>query len=191
MAPGCTILVGEIGGLVWVRVQGRGTFQCSPALKELADRMLARGAGPLVVDLQDCPMMDSTFMGTLTGIALGLRARRTGDALHVLNANPRNIELLESLGIDQILGLDKDGSAFPEWRREVGAEMLACAGTGALGQAEQAAHVLEAHEVLAGISQDNRRRFQDVVSYLREEVERTLPGGGTGGGPAAPGRPAP
>ena len=176
MSPDSVILVGEIGGHVWVRVRGRGTFQSSPALKELGGRLLSRKRGSLVVDLRDCPMMDSTFMGTLTGIALQFRHQPGSEGLHVLNANARNIELLENLGLDQILRVDKDGTAFPDLRREAGEESLRPSETGSLTKSDQAAHVLSAHEILAATSQANKKRFQDVVAYLRAEMERESSG---------------
>lgn len=170
---------------MWVRVRGRGTFQSSPALKELGGRLLAWKRGSLVVDLRDCPMMDSTFMGTLTGIALQFRSQPGSEGLHVLNANPRNIELLENLGLDQILRVDKDGSAFPDLRREAGEEALRPSALENLTKTDQAAHVLDAHEILAATSPSNKQRFQDVVAYLRAEMERET-SGETRGGPAAP-----
>jgi len=51
------------------------------------------------VDVRNCPVMDSTFMGTLAGIALRLREIGQG-ALHVTHLNNRNSDLLRNLGLD-------------------------------------------------------------------------------------------
>ena len=173
-SPESSLLVGQIEGVLWVRVEGRGSFQNSPGLKAVATHASARGQNRLVVDLQDCPLMDSTFMGTLTGLALSLRGKPDGELL-VLNANPRNQDLLENLGLDQIFTVDKDGSALPDLRRAVDDEMLARTRRSPLDKAEHAAHVLEAHEALAGANPANRDRFRDVVTFLKTEVEGGQP----------------
>jgi anti-anti-sigma regulatory factor len=168
-----TILVGEIDDNLWVRICGRGSFHTSPALKELAAMVARRGLRRLVIDLQDCPVMDSTFMGTVTGIALGFRDAGPGAGVLLLNANPRNIDLLENLGLDQIIPIDKDGSALPAQRRTASGETFATSDAATLPKTAQAAHVLEAHETLAAANPANRARFLDVVSYLREELGRS------------------
>src|SRR3954462_7442485 len=89
----------ESGPTVWIRVEGKGTFQNSPGLKEFSRQMMDRGRRDFVVDLANCPAMDSTFMGTLAGLALRLREAGNGQ-LWVVNRNLRNNELLEGLGLD-------------------------------------------------------------------------------------------
>src|SRR5262245_66451760 len=67
-----SIQVGVSGPTVWVKVQGKGSFLNSGNLKEFAREMLDRGYREFVVDLADCSMMDSTFMGTMATVALRL-----------------------------------------------------------------------------------------------------------------------
>ncbi len=67
-----SIQVGVSGPTVWVRVEGKGSFLNSGNLKEFARQMLDRGYREFVVDLADCAMMDSTFMGTMASVALRL-----------------------------------------------------------------------------------------------------------------------
>ena len=50
--------------------------------------------------------------------------------------------------------------------------MLRPSGSESLTKSDQAAHVLNAHEILASTSQANTRRFQDVVAYLRAEMDQ-------------------
>ena len=59
-----SIQVGVNGSVVWVRVAGRGSFLNSGSLKEFAREMVNRGYREFVFDLEDCAMMDSTFMGS-------------------------------------------------------------------------------------------------------------------------------
>ncbi|MCX7869413.1 MAG: STAS domain-containing protein, partial [Terrimicrobiaceae bacterium] len=83
------VLVGTLGDTAWVRVEGRGSFKNSGGLKDFFGRMLERGFRRFAVDLANCELMDSTFMGTLAGLALRLR-ETGGGGLRVLNTSPRN-----------------------------------------------------------------------------------------------------
>src|SRR5580698_4963408 len=70
-------------------------------MKDFTKEMINRGHREFVVDLKNCPVMDSTFMGTLAGVALRLREIGQGH-LHVINLNERNNDLLGNLGLDQL-----------------------------------------------------------------------------------------
>src|SRR5437868_14589695 len=150
-----SILVGVNGPAVWVRVEGKGNFLNSGSLKEFAQEMVNRGYREFVVDLQNCVMMDSTFMGTLAGVAL--RLKELGDGhLHVVHCGLRSRDLLSGLGLDQIFDihagglsaprcsdLDEDGSTdiSPEQKRQ------------------QAQTMLDAHEALCRAAPENLTRF--------------------------------
>jgi anti-anti-sigma factor len=88
---------------VWVRVNGRGSFQNSAGLKDFAAEMTARGHREFVVDLKDCELMDSTFLGTLAGIALKLRP---AGQLRVIRANDRCRSVMANLGLDRVFTVD-------------------------------------------------------------------------------------
>lgn len=169
-----TILVGHIGKVFWLRVEGRGTFQDSVQVKRAFQTIITEGTRDLVVDLERCPMMDSTFLGTLTGTALNL-LESGGGTLSVLNANPRNQQLLTDLGLDHILDLDIAGTAWPAERLEACAQLSTCGEKGAEGKMEQTEHVLTAHRTLADVSHENRGRFRDVIHFLERELSGSGP----------------
>ena len=105
-----SIQVGVNGPTVWVRVEGKGSFLNSGSLKEFAREMLDRGYREFVMDLADCAMMDSTFMGTMASVALRLKELGRGH-LHVIHCGNRSRELLSGLGLDQIFDIHADGTA--------------------------------------------------------------------------------
>jgi anti-anti-sigma regulatory factor len=172
--PPTSILVGHIGKLFWLRVEGRGTFQDSVQVKRAFQRIIAEGIRDLVVDLECCPMMDSTFLGTLTGTALNLM-EQGGGSLSVLNANPRNQQLLTELGLNHLLELDVEGTAWPDERREACAQLSTCNEAKANGKEESAQHVLDAHQTLAELNPENRGRFRDVIHFLEQEISGAQP----------------
>jgi anti-sigma B factor antagonist len=146
------ILVGTIDRTVCVRVEGKGSFLNSTGLKEFAKEMTNRGYREFVVDLRNCPLMDSTFMGTLTGVALRLRELGQGN-LKIVNLNDRNRDLLTNLGLDQLMTLD--GAARPNL-----ADKHARAET-----------MLEAHQDLVQANPANEAKFKDVLEYLRQDLQ--------------------
>ena len=99
-----SIQVGVRGATVWVKVEGRGSFLNSGNLKEFSREMLDRGYREFVVDLADCAMMDSTFMGTMASVALRLKELGQGH-LHVVHCGNRSQQLLSGLGLDQIFDI--------------------------------------------------------------------------------------
>lgn len=148
---------------VWIRVEGRGNLQASGPIKQFVQAMIQRGYRVFVVDLLSCDHMDSTFMGTLTGISQNLRELGQG-SLRVLNVSLRNVELLENLGLNNLfeveaLGADARNPAEPDARL-----MELPVGTGLEKEV-----VIEAHEALAGANAANADRFRDVLAYLKQE----------------------
>lgn len=136
--------------------------------------MILAGERRFVVDLADCSVMDSTFMGTLTGVSRGLRAYE-GAKLEVLNANTRNIQLIRSLGLDHVFALDTEGSTWTDERRAVSsrfknAESLAPL---QLNKRDQTEFVLRAHEELTEAEASNAPRFEDVIKYLKKELDES------------------
>ena len=168
-----SIQVGVNGPVVWVRVAGRGSFLESGSLKDFAREMVNRGYREFVFDLEECVMMDSTFMGTMAGMALRLK-ELGGGHLRVIHCGQRSRDLLSGLGLDQIFEIQADGTTAPECE-----ELTATSGD-ATGKAEaakrdQAGTMLEAHEALCQAAPENLTRFKDVLEYLKQDLQHESP----------------
>jgi anti-sigma B factor antagonist len=163
---------------LFIRVVGRGTFQNSRALRSYVQEALSRGVLRYFVDLGPCQGMDSTFLGVLAGIGLRLRQQKTG-SIQVVNAAPRNLELLQTLGLDQLFAVSS--AAPPVWfgkpappdpafqlLPESDIETL----SKPLDRDETADLMLEAHENLQQADGRNAAKFQDLTKMLRAGVEQ-------------------
>ncbi len=157
-----SILVGAANGTVWVKVEGRGTFENCQVLKQFSRHMIDRGHREFVLDLEGCDLMDSTFMGTLAALAFNLREASDG-ILRVVRANRRNFSLLESLGLDHLFNVEPDPS-------EAAPSALSTPRGDASSQEVSKADILVAHEALVEADPRNAVRFRDVIEYLREEL---------------------
>jgi anti-anti-sigma regulatory factor len=164
-----SILVGSENGTVWMKLEGRGTFENSKCVKEFVQRMISKGHNDFVLDLEKCELMDSTFMGTLASVAFSLRDLESG-LLRVVRANTRNFSLLEGLGLDHLFQVEPEPSpSVPP--------ALHKAGIPGSAPDEQRLAILEAHEALIDADPRNAVRFQDVIEYLRQEIAEGGPEG--------------
>lgn len=160
MSISSSVLVGSLGQTVWLKVNGRGTFQNSPGVKEFVKQMIQRGHREFVVDLEECELMDSTFMGTLAGVALRLREIGQG-GLRTVNVNVRNASLFENLGLDQLFTVETGHvTDAPSTLKQAEA----------VDEDNAKETVLEAHEALIEADAHNAVKFKDVVEYLRQEL---------------------
>ncbi len=162
------ILVARTAALGFIKVVGRGSFQNSGCLKAFYQQLLKEGVHKFVVDLELCTYLDSTFLGILLG--LGLKLKESGKGLlHILNASPRNLELLKNLGLDRLISID----AAPASLNGIGEKSLEEMACPVPTREEAAPTILEAHEALMDFDPRNVPKFKDVVEFLREDLGQT------------------
>jgi anti-anti-sigma regulatory factor len=163
------ILVARGANLGFIKVVGRGSFQNSGCLKAFYQQLLKEGVTRFVVDLEACTYLDSTFLGILLGLGLKLKEAGPG-LLHILNANPRNLELLKNLGLDRLINIDgigRNGTGGLNGVKEAQLEEMPCP---VPTRSEAAPTILEAHEALMEFDPRNVPKFKDVVEFLREDL---------------------
>lgn len=173
--PDDTICFAELsGGLVVIRILGRGSFGNSVELKRLADHLAARhGAGGyhFILDLDQCTTMDSTFMGVLASV--GIRQRKeSGKRMTVVNANPQTLRLMKTLGIDKFLEVRQPGENAHAPHAELEERDFLCATQADVSKEERIIHMIEAHQALCDVDTQNTVRFESVLKYLHESLER-------------------
>lgn len=161
MNPPVTVSVACFDREVWIHVEGRGNFQGSAPLKKFVQAMILRGYREFVIDLASCDHMDSTFMGTLTGISQNLRELGQG-SLRVLNVSPRNVELFVNLGLDMLFSVEAMGESAVK-PAEAGAQLLQLP----MEAGPERELILSAHQALVAAHPDNAERFRDVLEYLK------------------------
>lgn len=170
MTPDHPILVGIFEGFSWIRCEGKGSFMTSPAMKSFADERIAAGEHQIVMDLQNCTGMDSTFMGTLAGIASRLSAQGAG-GLQVADADNRNRRSLEDLGLDFLMEIDPPNAPWRQQMDTIRARLQPPHPMGKLAPPQRTRHVLEAHQELADLNEANANEFSDVLEHLEKELK--------------------
>src|SRR5205814_9194252 len=103
--PASNLLVWVGDKVVCIKIAGRASFNSSVDFKTLITSLHQKGYPRFVMDLSQCLLMDSTFLGVLAGLGLKFGAIRNGDpepCLELLNPNARIVDLLENLGVSHL-----------------------------------------------------------------------------------------
>ena len=164
------VLAGE--HFACVKISGRANFSSSIDFKTLVQELNRKGCSYFVLDLSECTLMDSTFLGVLAGFGLqGVAPKCDRPAkMELLNPNERITELLESLGV---LHLFKVAHGSPQLQESVEPVAL----TPACPSKEEVRRAcLEAHETLMQINPQNASRFKEVAAFLAEDLKKTRAG---------------
>lgn len=162
------ILVSRESEFSWARCEGKGSFKNSAILKDWCEAEIKDGAKCLVIDLAECKAMDSTFMGTLAGLAM-LLARTSGGKVQIAEPGEKNTNLLEDLGLGSLLEIAPDDVSWREQISDIRAGLQPCISDAATF--DQGGNVLEAHKKLCEADSKNNEKFATVLDFLESELE--------------------
>jgi anti-anti-sigma factor len=150
-----------------LKISGRANFTTSPDFKTLLNELVQKGYGHFIIDLSECVLMDSTFLGVLAGFGLKLdyKGVSTERGIELLNANPRVAELLENLGALHLFKVVNGALQLPDDVKVSTPESIH-------PTHEQITRTcLEAHQTLMKVNPENATRFKDVTQFLAEDLK--------------------
>ena len=161
-----TFLVDATSDPVAIRIEGRASFQNSACLNDFFNELIGRGKTRFVMDFANCTSMDSTFLGVLAGLALQLRKQTPPGSLVLCRLGARNLELVRNLGLHRLLTVDTETA---DVELKTSTALPPC---GDKSELESARLVLAAHENLVAADEDNRAKFEDVLTFLKNRVSQ-------------------
>ncbi|MGB0155159.1 MAG: STAS domain-containing protein [Verrucomicrobiales bacterium] len=171
MSEGASILVGCLGNVAWVKVNGKATHDNAGSLKQFLQGRLEKGCRQFVIDLEDCNGIDSTFIGILYRTAAGLAEIGEEGQLQVINPGERNHRSISKLGLDHLIKIDGSGEGWQRERELVKQNLGNPINEEPLEKCDHTQMILDAHEALIAANEENRNRFCDVVEFLRQDLE--------------------
>lgn len=142
-------------------------------MKAFGDERINAGETRLVVDLSACTGMDSTFMGTLGGMAKRISTHPDG-RLQIADSGERNRRSLEDLGLDFFMDIDPAEAPWCGQVDTIRSSLKSAEQRLPSGRIERAEHVLEAHQILVDTNQKNAKEFESVVKLLGTELDNKL-----------------
>ena len=158
------VLVGR--EIACLKISGRANFSSSPDFKALLTGLAQKGYAHFIIDLSECVLMDSTFLGVLAGFGLKMNRPANSDqgALELSNPNGRITELLENLGALNLFKVITGPLPLPDG-------MQTSAPDSANPSREEITRTcLEAHQTLMAMNPENAARFKDVARFLAEDL---------------------
>lgn len=150
-----------------LKINGRASYtNCAP-VGTFFNQMVKNKKENIVVDFADCTGMDSTFLGILAGAALQSKKMDPPSFITLCRLGTRNLELVRNLGLHRILRVDSGDF-------DMTFDDKGDAGLNTLDRTEiaNAKTILKAHEDLVAADAGNLKKFQDVLAYLKVQVDK-------------------
>src|ERR1017187_9217260 len=159
------VLVGK--DFACVKISGRANFSFSPDFKVLLAGLAQKGYGHFIIDLSECVLMDSTFLGVLAGF--GLKMNQAGASnqrgIELFNSNARITELLENLGALHLFKIITGALQLPD-------DVKTCTPEPIHPTHEQITRTrFSSNQTLMAVNPDNVARFKDVTRFLAEDLK--------------------
>ncbi|MFV0278299.1 MAG: STAS domain-containing protein [Parahaliea sp.] len=152
------ILAASQDGVYAIRMEGDVRLTLCTTFHEFVQGMFADpGFASVWVDLCDTEGLDSTTLGQLAKLALEVR-ERFGFRPAIYSCNPGINRLLQSMGFSRLFEIREQACDRAPGIHEIpqveGSEQVV------------RDKVIEAHRVLMDLSEDNRKRFSDLMAVL-------------------------
>ena len=167
--PSAKLLVAVEGDTAFVRIIGRANFESSVPFKTVLAGLTEKICRRYVLDLTECVLMDSTFLGVLSGFGVKFSTLQPPIALELLNPNSRISDLLENLGVAHLFVILKTD-------HPPAVKLQSVDPSGPPAHQDLSQTSLEAHHTLMDINPANVPKFKDVAQFLEEDLKR-LQGG--------------
>lgn len=151
-----------------IRIRGRADVSVSVAFKELLTELRQRSFQHYELELSDCVIMDSTFLGVLCGFAQRCETDLSGaDKKPILvNANDRITGLLTSLGVDEMFDFRHGNPVCQTNTSPVAID------PGTPSRETLNSTSLDAHRTLMALNPDNISKFKDLTEFLADDLKK-------------------
>ena len=150
-----------------MKIAGRANFTYGPDFKTLLTELVRKGRDHFIIDLSECVLMDSTFLGILAGFGLKLDKADApaGHGIELLNPNSRIADLLENLGALHLFRVTTGPLQLP------GDVQVRTPDAVNPTRQQITRTCLEAHQWLVEANPNNAMRFKDVTRFLAEDLK--------------------
>ena len=158
------LYVADLGERAVVRITGRANCLSSVPFKRVINCLIERGRRVFTLDLSDCQLMDSTFLGVLVGLNRTLGQAGPNGGFSLYKPTESVCVLLDNLGILELFSTAESlGQAEAVEPVEAGE---------ASDKTELTQTSLEAHRNLMDANPENEAKFKEVTCFLEEDLKR-------------------
>ncbi len=175
MSQKSSIMVAVCDQLVCIKVCGKADYTSTVDLRNRIDDLFKQGYPRFIFELCECAGMDSTFLGTLSGLGLESIEGRVpkGPQLELFNSPPRIAEVLENLGVAHLFKITSGVGPSP-------CNYEPLLKSPEVTRADVTRNCLKAHETLMEVNPENIPKFKDVTQLMAEDLKRQESGNKNG-----------
>lgn len=164
------IEVANHNGTVFARIHGLGSFSNAGPFREYVDAMVQHGTRQIVIDLEDCVGLDSTFLGVIMGF-LSCPIEETDDqtiadyvTVTIVNSTAEAQRALESVGLCTLLDVREGHVEIPRLK-------LQLLKNDWLDERRRVLLIRHAHENLVRLDKRNEEKFGPFIRALMADIE--------------------
>lgn len=161
------LLIASKGSDLYLRALGHITASLCFPLRNMIMKRLSSFSVPfeINIDLSQTGYMDSTFLGILVALDKGLYAKLKTH-VYIVCPNEISVKLLRNMGLDRFLKFKDtpipDDLVFERFDDSI-----------AIDELEQLKIVLESHDKLCELSEENQKRFGALCKILQNQLAET------------------
>lgn len=157
---------------VVVKLKGRANVALSVPFKALMLEALQRGRSCFALELSECLLMDSTFLGVLAnfGVRFEKENPEKPQRITLISPSPKVLDLLDNLGTSHFFKVIQNSAPPADQFKPVASP------DAPVSKEEISRTCLEAHKLLMAIDPRNVPKFKDVTQFLAEDLKK-LEGG--------------
>ena len=157
-----TLSIGRFADGYVFRIEGRGGVQESSTLRDYVQLCLKNDDLHVILDLNYCDYLDSTFLGCIVGLYKRYGIDDPGCLMVAAHQTTRD-RLLVATRVDQFLEMIELAPEPVEVMRPVVMQTL---GTGDMGR-----HVMECHQLLAQLGGPDAKTFARIAEQLGRDLK--------------------
>lgn len=149
---------------IFIKASGHVTAQYCAEVKNFCFSEINENSSikHVYLDMENCDYMDSTFIGVIAGINKRLK-KFSGESIQIQNIGKTCLSLLKTMGLLTLVTILEEPIPFPVMKNSYTAQ-----------DKITASDILEVHEELMDISDDNKKRFSTLHQILSDEIEESL-----------------
>lgn len=146
---------------IYILIDGEGSMQNSHPLSVLLGYARMEKSLDIILDFSNCDYIDSTFIGVITGYAIFLK--ENGGKLACNNVKESIKDTLNTMGVSRFLLFNDDMSIPQNGYKELKNLPITTV--------QRTKYILNAHRTLTGLSDENKKKFADVMRFLEVDLK--------------------
>lgn len=156
-----TFLFTEINKEYIFKICGKATMKNSKIFSDFVDEKMKDAEG-ISFEMSETTYMDSTFLGLVAKYAIDIKMSK-GKSLVILNPSEEAYMFLKQTGIVKFVEVIT--------KEDIDINAKEISGTDFSNMNEKSKYILEMHEVLMGLNEENEKVFKPVVDAMKKVIE--------------------